>query len=161
MEPQIRETRTRRDNAAIWWHTLDTLDRARHHPTRLLPAALAISPIAILVSMPLAWHHEQVPGASFTVVDGFTADSWLVLVAALAIAFAIRTYVTMPGLALKWAITVLAFATVNGMFIDYFDWSLRGVSLYVQPYYGPGFFVSLAGAAPLVVAAVLVWRAPD
>jgi hypothetical protein len=35
------------------------------------------------------------------------------------------------------------------------------VSLYVQPYYGPGFFVSLAAAAVLVLAAILVWRTPD
>jgi hypothetical protein len=157
----MRETQTWRDNAAIWWHTLDTLDRTPHHPTRLLPAALTISPIMIAASMPLAWHHLHIPGSSFAVVDGFSADSWLILVAVLAIAFAIRAFLTMPGLGVKWAVTVLAFLTVNGMFIDYFDWSLRGVSLYVQPYYGPGFFVSLAAAAVLVLAAILVWRTPD
>jgi hypothetical protein len=157
----MKETLTRRDRAAMWWHTLDTLDRTPHHPTRLLPAALTISPIMFAASMPLAWHHLHIPGSSFAVVDGLSADSWLILVAALAIAFAIRTFLTAPSLGAKWAVTVLAFATVNGMFIDYFDWSLRGVSLYVQPYYGPGFFVSLAAAAVLVLAAILVWRTPD
>jgi hypothetical protein len=159
--PHIRDTHLRRDDAAIWWHTLDTLDRSPRHPTRLLPAALAISSLAIAASMPLVWHHLHIPGSTFSLVDGFTADSWLVLVAAVAIGFAIRTGVTTPGLAGRWAITVLAFATANGMFIDYFDWSLRGVSLYVQPYYGPGYFLALAGVAPLVAAAILVWRAPD
>jgi hypothetical protein len=157
----MRVTNTRRDDAARWWHTLDTLDRTPYHPTRLLPAALTISPIMIVASMPLAWHHLHIPGSSFAVVDGFSADNWLILVAALAFAFAIRTFLTAPGLAVKWAVTALAFATVNGMFIDYFDWSLRGVSLYVQPYYGPGFFVSLAAAGVLVPAAILVWRTPD
>jgi hypothetical protein len=157
----MRKTQTRQDDAVMWWHTLDMLDRTPHHPTRLLPAALTISPIAIAASMTLAWHHLHIPGGSYAVVDGFSADSWLIVVAVVAIAFAIRTFLTMPSLGVKWAVTVLAFATVNGMFIDYFDWSLRGVSLYVQPYYGPGFFVSLAAAPVLVVAAILVWRTPD
>ena len=56
-------------------------------------------------------------------------------------------------------VALLAFATANGMFIDYFDWSRRGVSLEVSAFFGPGFFVGLGCACVLVVAALLGWRA--
>jgi hypothetical protein len=45
------------------------------------------------------------------------------------------------------------------MFIDYFDWSRRGVPPQVSPFFGPGFFVGLGCAGVLVVAALLAWRA--
>jgi hypothetical protein len=82
-------------------------------------------------------------------------------VAVLAALLALRTRAYAPGSGVTWAITWLAFATVNGMFIDYLDWSRRGVSLYVQPYYGPGFYIGLVCLAVLIATAIMAWRAPS
>jgi hypothetical protein len=111
--------------------------------------------------MPLTWHHLHIPGGGFQVLSGLDDAGWLLFLAAVAVALAIRTYMRRPGLIVKWAVSLLAFAAVQGMFMDYFDWTTRGVSLYVPAYYGPGFFVALAGAAVMVVAAVAAWRVRD
>ncbi len=111
--------------------------------------------------MPLVWHRLTLPNPAFfgppvvEILDGVDADNWLIAVALLAIALAIRAYRQAPGLATKMVIAVLAAATVNGMFVDYIDWSRRGASLEVQPFFGPGFFVGLGSAALLVVAAIV------
>lgn len=152
---------TRRDDVATWWYNLDALKAAPQRRSHLLPAILTLVAIVLVVAMPLTWHHLHIPGGSFTEVNGLSSASWLLVIAALALALAIRTSLSAPGLGVQWATTVLAFATVNGMFFDYFDWSTRGVSLYVAPYYGPGFFVGLGGAALTVAAAILAWRARE
>jgi hypothetical protein len=144
-----------------WWHALQTRDMAPVRPNRILPTTLALSAVAAVTAMPLVWHHLHIPGGfSYTIINGLSSASWLLVVAAVALALAIRTYLAAPSLGMKWAISVLAFATVNGMFFDYFDWSTRGVSLYVPAYYGPGFFVGLGGAALTVLTAMVAWRSP-
>jgi hypothetical protein len=160
MEPRIKG-RVGADSVVNWWHALDRLDRTRLLPTRFLPAALVLSAMVIGGSMPLAWHHLHIPGDGFRVVNGLSAASWLLVIAGAALPLAIRTFTTPIGRTMKWTLTVLAVAVVNGMFIDYFDWSLRDVSLFVQAYYGPGFFVALGAAALSVSAAVFAWRTPD
>lgn len=156
-----------RDSLSRWWASLDDRARPWPRPSRLLPIALAVGAVCIAVSMPLRWHRLIVPeyvyyGPPTTEwFDGVAAQSWLIGVAAMALVLAARSYRTGFGPGIKWLITLLAFASVNGMIVDYIDWSLRGVSRYVQPYFGPGYFVALAGAVPLVVAAVVAWRTPS
>ncbi len=111
------------------------------------------------------WHHLLIPNPAFygpdilAVLTGWDTASWLVLVAVVAAGLAILSFVREPGLGLSVAVIVLAFVTVNGMFIDYLDWSRRGVSLHVGPFFGPGYFLGLGSAAALVFAAVIGWRA--
>ena len=45
------------------------------------------------------------------------------------------------------------------MFADYVDTTTRAAQLYVvSVYFGPGFYVTLAGLFTLVAALVLAWR---
>jgi hypothetical protein len=114
--------------------------------------------------MPLVWHHLTVPNPGYSgppvveMIHGTDTATWLIAVAALAVVLAVRALHDAPGPVGTWVVTALALATADGMFIDWFDWSTRGVSLSVQAYHGPGFFVGLACAAVVVAAAVVAWR---
>jgi hypothetical protein len=156
--------RARAEAAWSWWSSLGTRERAVP-ATRWLPATLALAAVMIVVAMPLGWHHLTAAAALTyglpTQVSGFDDCNWLLLVAVTALVLAVLTWTTRPGLRIQWVITVAAFAIVNGMVIDYIDWNTRGVSQLVRPYYGPGFFVALSGAALTVLAAVLAWRVRD
>ena len=164
MEPHSDGRRLRSDNVLRWWNSLEGGQHRRGHAARSLPIALVLAAAGVIASMPLAWHHVVVPAHIYygpptvEVVNGLSAASWLLLVAAAAIVLAVRTLMARPGLAATWWVTVVAATLVNGMFFDYFDWNTRGVSADVHPYYGPGFFVCLAAAASAVAAAVLAWR---
>ena len=167
MEPRRAGWRTRADTVTSWWGSLDARDNRTLHVTRLLPAALVLAAGALAVAMTLPWHHLVVPADVYSgqpttkVVNGLGASSWLLIVAAMEVVLAIRTYLAVSSAVVKWVVTGLAFVSVMGMFGDYIDWSLRGVSLTVKPYYGPGFFLALVGAVLAVVAAGLAWRVPD
>jgi hypothetical protein len=164
VEPHSDGQRIRSDSVLLWWNSLGAGRHRPGHPTRYLPLALLLAAAGVISAMPLVWHHVVVPAYVYygpptvEVVNGLSADSWLLLVAGAAIVLAIRTVVARPGLAATWWVTGVAAALVNGMFVDYFDWSTRGVSADVHPYYGPGFFVCLSAAASAVVAAVVAWR---
>ena len=167
MEPRRAGWRTRADAVTSWWGSLDARDNRTLRATRALPAALVTAAVALSVAMTLPWHHLIVPAQVYSgppttvVVNGINASSWLLVIAAAEVVLAIRTYVAAPSYVVKWVVTGLAFLSVMGMFGDYIDWSLRGVSLTVKPYYGPGFFLALGAAALVVVAAGLAWRVPD
>jgi hypothetical protein len=168
MEPGTRRRTPRSDGALRWWASLDARQGTPGvPPSRPLAAALALAAVAAAGAMPLVWHHLSVPNPSFygpptlEVLDGLSADSWLIAVAVIAAALAVRACRQAPSPGTKVVLVVLAFATVNGMFIDYFDWSRRGVSLDTPAFYGPGFFVGLGSAALLVGAAVIGCRARE
>jgi hypothetical protein len=163
MEPGTKRRSSRSEAAQTWWGSLSTLPPAQR-PSRLLATTLVLAGATAGAAMPLVWHHLDVPSPTFSgplvreVLDGLSAASWLIGVAAITLALALRLYRHPPGSGMKVTIAVLAFLTVNGMFIDYFDWSRRGVSLQSPAFYGPGFFVGLGCAALLVFAAVFGWR---
>jgi hypothetical protein len=167
MEPRRGGRRIRADTVSNWWGSLDARDNTTVRATRLLPTTLIVAAGIVAVAMPLPWHHLVVPADVYSgpptteVISGLDTANWLLVVAPVQLALAIRTYVAASGPGVKWAVTALAFAIVMGMIIDYFDWSLRGVSLTVQPYYGGGFFLALVGAVLMVVAGALAWRVPD
>jgi hypothetical protein len=167
MEPRRAGWRIRADAVTSWWGSLDARDNRTLRATRALPAALVLAAISLSLAMPLPWHHIVVPAEVYSgppttvVVNGINASSWLLAIAAVEVVLAIRTYVAASSSVVKWVVTGLAFVSVMGLFGDYIDWSLRGVSLTVKPYYGPGFFLALGGALLAVVAAGLAWRVPD
>ena len=167
MEPRRGGWRNRADTVTSWWGSLDARDNRTLRATRALPAVLVLAAVALSVAMTMPWHHLVVPAEVYSgppttvVVNGINASSWLLVLAAVEVVLAIRTYVAASNAVVKWVVTGLAFISVMGMFGDYIDWSLRGVSLTVKPYYGPGFFLALSGAALAVVAAGLAWRVPD
>jgi hypothetical protein len=167
MEPRRAGWRIRADAVTNWWGSLDARDNRTVRAAPLLPTSLVLAATAVSVAMTLPWHHLVVPSEVYSgpptivVVNGLNASSWLLAVAAVEVVLAIRTYLAASTSVVKWVVTGLAFVSVMGMFGDYIDWSLRGVSLTVKPYYGPGFFLALGGAVLAVVAAGLAWRVPD
>lgn len=165
MRTQRDGNRARAEAAWAWWSSLQRRPATMTPPRRLLPATLALAAVTVTVALPLRWHHLTAAAALVyrmpTTVSGFDDGSWLLVVAAAALLLAARTFRAQPALRTRWLISVMAFATVNLMVIDYIDWNTRGVSQYIRPYYGPGFFVALGGAGLTVVAAVLAWRAPE
>ena len=122
--------------AVRWWASLDTRPSAPR-PAGLLAAVLAVVPVVCGAAMPLVWHHLTVPNPAYSgppiveIIHGTDTGSWLIAVAALAVVLAVRALRDAPGLVGIWVVTALAVATVDGMFIDWFDWSIRGVSLTV------------------------------
>lgn len=167
MDPRAQRRRPRSDSALRWWVSLNARPQTPTPPNRALAALLVLAALTVVASLPLVWHHLTVPNPAFygpptvEIIHGTDTATWVILVAVLAAGLAIGAYREAPTLGIRWTVTVLAFATVNSMFIDYIDWSLRGVSLYVQPYFGPGFYVALGGAALTVVAAIVAWRTAD
>jgi hypothetical protein len=167
MDPRRAGWRTRVDAATSWWGSLDARDNRTLRATPALPTALVLAAVAVGAAMTLPWHHLVVPAQVYSgpptilVVNGFNSASWLLVVAAAEFALAIRTFAAASGAVIKWTVTGLAFVSVMGMFGDYIDSSLRGVSLTVKPYFGPGFFLALGGAVLAAVAAGLAWRVPD
>ncbi len=156
--------RPRSDAALRWWASLSD-QPPPDRPSRPLALALVLGAALALASLPLAWHHLLVPNPAFygpdilEVLSGWDAASWLLAIGAAAAGLAALSFVREPGLGHAVAVTVLAFVAVNGMVIDYLDWSRRGVSALVGAFFGPGFYLGLGCAAVLVVAAVIGWRA--
>ena len=129
--------------------------------SRPLAAVLALAASLALLSMPLPWHHLIIPAAPFRVVSGLSAASWLLVVAAASVAVAVRTAMAPPGFAMSCAITVLAFCTTLGVYVDNFNWSAQAASLYATAYDGPGFFLGVATAALTIAASIVSWRARE
>jgi amino acid transporter len=134
-----------------------------YHPRRaaLLFLALVCAALLFAGSMPLPWHHQVLAkGGGYAVVNGIDGASWLIAVAVAAIIFLIRCISRPPGTVLKWLFTIATFLVVLGMFNDYINWQSRAAQPkhQVQAYFGPGFYVALAGIAVLVLANVPAWR---
>ena len=128
-------------------------------PKALMSAsALFLAAATFVVSMPLAWHHRFIPGDGYTVVHGYQGASWLNVVAAVAVIFAVRLIRVPPGMYTKWLLTIAAFATFIGMAADYFDTLSRAAQVFADAYFGPGFWVSLAGTGLVIAASVVTWR---
>jgi hypothetical protein len=167
MEPGTQRRTRRSDSAVAWWASLNSVSTAPGPPSRPLRITLVAAALVAGVSMPLVWHHELLPNPAFygpptlAVYNGVSADSWVIVAALIAAGLAVRSWRVAPTFGVTLAVSILAFATVDGMFIDYFDWSRRGVSAFQPAFYGPGFFVALAASGLLVAAAVLAWRARE
>jgi hypothetical protein len=126
-------------------------------PVRLLVVPLVAAVGLLLASMRLPWHHHVVPAAGYTVIYGIQGASWLLVVAALCTIWAIRFWILPPGWWARWLLTIMTVLLGIGMFADYVDAQTRASQLYVQAYFGPGFYVGLAGTGFVVIANVLLW----
>lgn len=130
-------------------------------PNRWLCLPLLATVVLLAVSMRLPWHHHVIPGAGFTIIYGIDGASWLLVTAGLAAGFALRLFWYPPGGYVRALVGLLTFLTVLGFYADYVDTQTRASQLYVDAYFGPGFYVALAGIGVLVVAAVLAWVLRD
>lgn len=128
-----------------------------------LVVSLGLAALLFAGAMPLPWHHRLLESGGYTVVHGIEGDNWLIAAALVAVVLLVRVWREPPGFYIKWLTSIVAALAVLGIFIDYIDWNARTAQanqLGVQgtTYFGPGFWLGLAGIGLLVLAAVLTWR---
>ena len=130
-----------------------------------LLATLAATVLLFAASMPLPWHHRVFQGSTaFVVVHGIEGDNWLIAMALIALVVLVRVVRDQVGAYTRWLMNLASLALLIGMFADYIDWQSRAVQRqqtaldYVPSYWGPGFYLALAGTALFIVANVLLWR---
>lgn len=143
--------------------SLTPLSEYRSAPRRLLllPAMLTIPAVLWVLSMPLPWHHHDIPGDGFIVLFGYNVDSWLIIAALVAVGFAVRFRRHGIGLYTRWWLAIFAGAVCIGMSVDYIDNMSRSAAVFSKPFYGPGFVVGAIGAALLLVSLPVSWRIED
>ena len=124
---------------------------------RLISVLLLIAAGLLTLSLPYPWHHLVIPAAGYRVVRGIDGDSWVLAIAALCLVLAVICWLKPPEFYSKWSLNLITFAVMLGMVVDYADWTARAAQLYVDPYFGPGFYVALAGTALVVAATVRSW----
>lgn len=125
--------------------------------TRRLAVPFVAAAALFIASMRLVWHHRIVPGAGYTLVLGIDGASWLLIVAGIAIVVAFRLMLLPQGWWTRWALGIVCVMLLIDMFADYLDWKDRAAFFYVAAYFGPGFYVGLAGTACFIAGTVLVW----
>ncbi|MBV8301241.1 MAG: hypothetical protein JOY68_04905 [Candidatus Dormibacteraeota bacterium] len=142
---------------------LTPLSAYRKTPRRLvlLPLLLTLPAVLWLVSMPLVWHHHDIPGEGYTVLHGYQVDSWLIVAALVSLGFALRFHRWGFGFAGKWLLAIFAVIVAIGLWADYIDNQIYAASVYAGSFYGPGFIVGALGAAVLVAALPVSWRTED
>jgi len=130
------------------------------------PPTRPVYPIAVLLveaaatlaaSQPFPWHHAVIPAAGYQVIRGVDGATWVAGIAALCLVMAAVFWRKPPEFYSKWSMGLIAFAATLGMFVDYINWMTRGAQLHVTPYFGPGFYIALAGTAIVVTAMVRTW----
>jgi hypothetical protein len=138
--------------------------RTRSPTATALLVALGCAALLFAGSMPLPWHHRILQTGGYVVVRGIDGDNWLIAFALIAILFLFRFARSRPTPSMRWLLSGTVGLALLGMFVDYVDWRARtaqaepsGVGM--QTYFGPGFYLGLAGVLLLVVATVLAWRA--
>ena len=127
-------------------------------PSVVPSLVLLVAALVAAVSMPLAWHHHDVPAAGYTIVYGIQGANWLVVVAVICAAFAVRFLRNSPGFYAKWSVTFIAFAVTLGMFADYLDSQDNAAQIFVKVYNGPGFYLGVVLVPVVISAAVAAWR---
>jgi peptidoglycan/LPS O-acetylase OafA/YrhL len=142
-------------------HPLAEYDTTPPPPRRELTVILVAATLLLTLSMPLAWHHHEIPADSFIVVNGIDGANWLLVIGVIAIGLAVRFYSQPAGFYSKWLLTVTAFIATLGIFAEYIDNQTHAGQLHIEPYVGPGFYVGLVANTLLVAAALLSWRGAE
>ena len=125
----------------------------------LLIGILIAAALTLGASMPLPWHHHDLAGGGYTVVYGINGANWLLVVSLLLLVLAARVAVRYVSYYVISCLTIVTVLSLLGVYADYTDSYGRAAQVYVNPYYGPGFFTGLTGVLLLLPATVLVWRA--
>lgn len=126
-------------------------------PAILLAALLAVAAL-LAASMPLPWFHHDIPGRGFSVVYGYSGASWLVVVALLMVAVAVRVALRPPTGYVTFVLLVIALLTLLGMYAEWADNYTQAGQLNLPAFVGPGFYVAVAGTGCIIMATVLAWR---
>src|SRR5437660_4718890 len=126
-------------------------------PIVLLILLMLVSAV-LISSMVMPWHRHHVPGGGYTVVYGIRGANWEIALAAALMGVVARLTFRPIGYFIAFLTGTLAFFGFLGMCVDYIDDKALAASLGVDAYYGPRFWVALAGTAGLLSAGVLAWR---
>jgi hypothetical protein len=125
---------------------------------RALLAVLVLVPVLFVLSQPLPWHHDIIPGAPYQVIYGYTRNLWVLIVGAIAVGIAIRIALRPLTTYVVVLLIVLAGFTLIGLYGDWANAYSNAGAQNMRAYNGPGFFSALAAALGLVVATALAWR---
>lgn len=131
-----------------------------YRPRRVAIGAFLAVAAMYLVSVPLHWVGVVTATGSYRIVSGFERATWVVGVAAVVVAIALRLMRRPPGGYLRFLLLWLDFFVPLGMYIEYIDNDARASADGIPPYLGPGYFLALGATGVLIVASVVAWRAP-
>lgn len=132
-----------------------------YRPKVLVIVALMVVAILDATSMLLNWVGVFTSGGSYVIANGLQQASWILVVAAVVIALAVRLSLGPPTGFVHCAFVGLDFLVLLGLYIEYVN-NLGRAELYTtKPYLGPGFFLALGATALLIAATVAGWRERD
>jgi hypothetical protein len=98
---------------------------------------------------------------AYVIANGFEQASWVLVVAAVVIALAVRLVLGPPTGFVRCVFVGLDFLVPLGLYIEYINNLGRAESYTIAPYLGPGFFLALGATALLIAATVVGWRERD
>ena len=139
---------------------LDWVGRTKSEP-RATAAARAIERA---VDATIAARDALTPdlgGAATTIVNGLHQANWMLLVAAILLAVALRLSVSPPSGYTRFLFVVLDFYVPLGLYIEYIDNLGRAESYATTAYLGPGFFLAFGATIVLIASTVFGWRSRD
>jgi hypothetical protein len=133
----------------------------RYRPHWIAVAGLLGVAVLYAISMPLHWVGVVTATGGYQVVSGLEKANWMILVAVVIGAVAVRLLLRPPGGYLRFLLLLLDFFVPLGMYIEYIDNDARASADGIPPYLGPGYFLALGATAVLIVTSVFAWREPD
>ncbi len=134
---------------------------APYRPRVLAITGLVAVAVLYVVSMPMQWVGVVDETGHYLHVTGLAMANWVIVAAVIVAAIAIRLVFAPPGGFLKFLLVFLDFYICIGLYIEYIDNVGRAEADQFTPYIGPGFLVTLAATALLIVSTVLAWREHD
>jgi hypothetical protein len=132
-----------------------------YRPRIEVVVAFTVVVLLYTFSMFLNWAGVFTQSGSYVIVDGLRQANWLLIVAAILVALAVRISVAPPGGFVRSLFVALDFVVLLGLYGEYIDNLGRAESNNAKPYLGPGFFLALSTTALLVGATVRGWTARD
>jgi len=112
-------------------------------------------------SMFLNWVGVVAVDGSYLIVTGLRQANWILAVAAVVVAVAVRLSIAPPAGFLRFVFLALDFSVALGLYIEYTDNVGRAEADTMTPYVGPGFFLALGATALLIASTVFGWRERD
>lgn len=94
-------------------------------------------------------------------MTGLRQANWILAVAAVVVAVAVRLSLAPPAGFLRFVFVALDFFVPLGLYIEYIDNVGRAEADTMTPYVGPGFFLALGATALLIASTVFGWRERD
>jgi hypothetical protein len=128
-----------------------------YRPKILVIAAFTLLAVVYGESVLLNWVGVVTPSGRYVIASGIQRANWMLLVASVVAALAVRLALAPPRAFTRFVFVALDFFVPLGMYIEYIDNLGRAESFTVAPYLGPGFYVALAATALLIATTVMGW----